>query len=94
MGTVWHVVYLVLLAFVVLLVIRLIFDYVQMFAREWRPRGGVLVILEVCYSITDPPLRTLRGLVPALRIGSASLDMAWIALFLSVLVLMSVVHSL
>jgi YggT family protein len=91
---VWQVVYDVLLAFVVVMVVRLIFDYVQMFSRDWRPHGGVLVVLEICYSLTDPPLRTMRGLIPALRIGRFSLDMAWITLFLGVLILMTVVSSL
>ena len=94
MSTVWQVVYDVLIAFVVIMVVRLVFDYVQMFSREWRPRGGVLVALEICYSVTDPPLRTLRGLIPALRIGNFSLDMAWITLFLGAIILISVVGSL
>ena len=94
MSTVWQVVYAVLLAFIVVLVVRLIFDYVQMFARDWRPHGGVLVMLEVCYSVTDPPLRALRNVIPALRFGRFSLDMGWITLFLGAIVLLSVVGSL
>ena len=94
MSTVWQVVHAVLLAFIVVLVVRLIFDYVQMFARDWRPHGGVLVMLEVCYSVTDPPLRALRNVIPALRFGRFSLDMGWITLFLGAIVLLSVVGSL
>jgi YggT family protein len=91
---VWRVVSDVLLAVIVLMIVRLIFDYVQMFSREWRPRGAILVVLEICYSITDPPLRLLRRVLPPLRIGSFSLDMAWITLFFTVLILRSVVNSL
>ncbi len=94
MSIVWQVVYDVLLAFVVVMIIRLVFDYVQMFSRDWRPRGGVLVALEICYSITDPPLRMMRGLIPALRFGRFSLDMAWITLLISALIQMTVVSSL
>jgi YggT family protein len=90
----WQVVYDVILAFIIVMVVRLIFDYVQMFAREWRPHGGVLVVLEICYSITDPPIRYLRGVIPALRIGRVGLDMAWITLFLAAIILRSVVGSL
>jgi YggT family protein len=91
---VWQVVYDVLVAFIAVMIVRLVFDYVQIFARDWRPHGGVLVVLEICYSITDPPLRGMRGVIPALRIGRFSLDMAWITLFLSALILLSVVGSL
>ena len=94
MVTVWRVVSDVLLAFLVVMIVRLVFDWVQVFAREWRPRGGLLVVLEICYSISDPPLRALRRVLPALRIGSFSLDMAWITLFFSVVILHSVVGSL
>ena len=94
MSIVCQVVYDVLLAFIIVLVVRLIFDYVQMFARDWRPHGGVLVMLEVCYSVTDPPLRALRNVIPALRFGRFSLDMGWITLFLGAIVLLSVVGSL
>jgi YggT family protein len=90
----WQVVYDVLVAFIVIMIVRLVFDYVQMFARDWRPHGGVLVVLEICYSITDPPLRTLRGVVPALRFGRFGLDMGWITLFLAAIILSSVVGSL
>ena len=94
MSTFWQVVYDVILAFVIVLVVRLVFDYVQMFAREWRPRGGVLVVLEICYTVTDPPLRALRSLIPPLRLGRFGLDMGWISLFLGAIVLLSVVGSL
>ena len=94
MSIFWQVVYDVLLAFVIVMIVRLVFDYVQMFSREWRPRGGVLVVLEICYSVTDPPLRTMRAWVPALRVGRVSLDIAWIALLISALILMTVVRSL
>ena len=55
--------------FFFLLIARLVLDYVQMFARSWRPTGVVLVLAEVIYTITDPPLKALRRLIPPLRIG-------------------------
>lgn len=94
MSILWQVVYDVLVAFIVIMIVRLIFDYVQMFSRDWRPHGGVLVVLEICYSVTDPPLRVTRGVVPALRFGRFGVDMGWITLFLVAIILSSVVGSL
>ena len=94
MNVVGQVLYGALLVFIALLWIRFIVDWVQVFARSWTPHGVVLVLLEVVYSITDPPLRTMRGWVPALRVGRFSLDIAWIALLISALILMTVVRSL
>jgi YggT family protein len=64
----------ILFVFFLLMLVRLVVDYVQMFARSWRPTGVVLVVLEVVYSITDPPIKFVRRFVPPLRLGSVMID--------------------
>jgi YggT family protein len=86
--------YFIVWLFLVALIIRLVFDWVQMFSRDWRPRGIVLVLAEAVYSVTDPPLRALRRVLPPLRLGAVALDLAFTALFLIVVVLLSVLGSL
>ncbi|MDQ1669062.1 MAG: YggT family protein [Actinomycetota bacterium] len=78
---------LVLQIFFFLLIARLVLDYVQMFARSWRPRGVVLVIAEIVYTITDPPLRALRKVIPPLRLGGISLDLSFLVLIVIVQIL-------
>ena len=75
---------LVLWLFFVLLIARLVLDYVQMFARSWRPTGPLLVVAEIVYTITDPPLRALRKVIPPLRVGSISLDLSFLVLIVLV----------
>ena len=75
-----QVLILVLWIFFILLIGRLILDYVQMFARSWRPRGPMLVVAEAIYTVTDPPLRALRKVIPPLRLGSISLDLSFLVL--------------
>ncbi len=84
MSVVGDVLELALWLFLVLLIIRLVLDYVQMFARSWRPTGLLLVVAEVVYTITDPPLRALRKVIPPLRLGSISLDLSFLVLILAV----------
>ncbi|HTE73179.1 MAG TPA: YggT family protein [Actinomycetes bacterium] len=79
-----QVLILVLWLFLILLIARLVLDYVQMFARSWRPRGPMLVIAEIIYTITDPPLRALRKVIPPLKIGSVSIDLSFLVLFVLV----------
>lgn len=75
---------LLLWLFLILLIARLVFDYVQMFARSWRPRGPLLVIAEVIYTVTDPPLKALRRVIPPLPLGSVRLDLSFLVLVILV----------
>ena len=79
-GPVGGVIWLLLWLFFVLLIARLVIDYIQMFARSWRPTGVMLVVAEVIYTITDPPLKALRRLIPPLRLGSITLDLSFLVL--------------
>jgi YggT family protein len=86
--------YLVVFVFVILLLIRLVLDWVQFFAREWRPRGLALVVAEATYTVTDPPLRALRRILPPLTIGTVRLDLAFLVLMLACYVLMAVLSRI
>ena len=94
MGVVADVVYFVLLVFLLLLIFRLIMEYVFLLARSYRPSGLVAAALELAYSVTDPPLKALRKVIPPLRIGQVSLDLGFIILFIVVRILMGVVDGL
>ncbi|ANC30534.1 YggT family protein [Isoptericola dokdonensis] len=94
MSVIFSLVALVLLLFLVCLVIRLVFDWVQVFARDWRPRGVVLLLAEAVYTVTDPPLRALRKVIPPLTLGSIRLDLAFLVLFLATSILLQVANSL
>jgi YggT family protein len=86
------VLFWVLSAYLLLLIGRLILSWVQAFARDWRPRGLILVIAEAVFTATDPPLRFLRRYIPSLRLGTVALDLSFTLLFLVVLVLWNVVQ--
>jgi YggT family protein len=88
------VLYVGLLVFLILLVCRLVMEYVFMFARAYRPTGIVAVGLELCYTVTDPPLKALRRVIPPLRVGRVSIDLSFIVLFIVVQILLSVVGGI
>jgi len=83
-GIVFGLIYIALLLFLVTLIIRLVYDLVQMFARQWRPRGAALVAAHVVYSVTDPPLKRIRRIIPPLQLGGVSLDLAFLIMFIVV----------
>jgi len=76
--------------FIALLWIRFIVDWVQVFARSWSPRGVLLVLLEIVYSITDPPIKALRRVIPPLRIGSIALDLSFLIVLVAAYILLRV----
>ena len=76
------------------LLARLILDYVRMFARNWRPKGIGLMLVELVYSITDKPMRFVGRYIPPLRLGAVSLDLSFIVLFFGVQLLMGFVSQL
>jgi YggT family protein len=84
------VAFYLLSVYLVLLIVRLIFSWIQVYAREWHPTGILLVVAEGVYSATDPPLRFLRRYIPTVRLGSVALDLSFMLLFLVVYVLWQV----
>ena len=80
--------------FIYALLGRLIFDYIQMFSRTWRPRGPVLYLVEGIYTLTDVPVKFVGRFVPPLRLGAISLDMSFIVLFFAEKMLLGVIGSL
>lgn len=89
MTIVGQLIIVVLWLFFVLLIGRLVLDYIQMFARSWRPTGVLLIVAEIIYTITDPPLKALRRLIPPVRVGSVSLDLSFLVLVILIWIAIS-----
>jgi YggT family protein len=91
MGILKIVLTYLLTIYLVILVGRMIISWIQMFARQWRPTGVVLLIAESIYTVTDPPLKFLRRYIPSLRIGTVAMDLSFMVLFIVILILLDVV---
>jgi YggT family protein len=80
--------------YLVLLLGRLILSCIQAFSRSWAPTGIVLILAEIVYTATDPPLRLLRRYIPTLRLGTVALDLSFMVLFFVVIFAMQAVQLL
>ena len=89
-----QVVYIALFCFLLVLIFRLVMDYVFQFARSWQPGRAMVVVLEATYTVTDPPLKLLRRGIPPLRLGGVALDLSFFVLMIIVYILISVVGRL
>ena len=77
--------------YLAMLIGRMIVDWIQVFSREWKPSGPLLVVAEGIYTVTDPPLKFLRRFIPPLRLGMVAMDLAFIVLMIVVLILLNLV---
>ncbi|QNF95289.1 MULTISPECIES: YggT family protein [Janibacter] len=91
MSIVRDVLHLVLYVYFLILIGRLVLDWIQVFARQWRPRGVILVVAEAIYTLTDPPLRAIRKVIKPVRIGGVALDLAFLVLIIVVSLLLRIV---
>jgi YggT family protein len=87
---VWQVVYLLLYVFWLTLLGRFVLGAILQYGRWWHPGRGSAAALEVVWSVTDPPLKALRRVIPPLRIGTVSVDLASLILLVILWVLMQI----
>lgn len=76
------------------LLARFISDLVVSVNRSWRPPGLLLPVLDFVYTITDPPLKFVRGFIPPIRLGPVALDLAFTIVLIAVLFLRSLAAAL
>ena len=94
LGSVISALIFVVYLFFAALICRLVLDWIQVLAREWRPSGPVLVLAEAIYTVTDPPLKFLRRLIPPLSLGTVRLDLAFLVLMVGVSFTLSVLQRI
>lgn len=74
--------HLALFIVVVLLWVRMVIEWVRIWARRWVPSGPAAVAIDGVYTITDPPVRLVRRLIPPIAIGGARVDVGFMVLVL------------
>lgn len=94
MQILFGIAYFVVLLFLLALFGRLVFDWIQVFARDWKPSGPALIIAEAVYTVTDPPIKGLRRLIPPLRIGAIAFDLAFLIVLIGCYILLNVLAGL
>ena len=86
-----QLIWFILWVAILLLIARFVLDWVQLLARSWRPRGWIAALCEGLYTITDPPLRAVRGVIPPIRLGGAALDLSPMILLIGIYIIQIIV---
>ena len=77
----------VLFLFMLMLLARVVLSLVIAIAHDWKPKGAGLVATEAVFTVTDPPLKLVRRIIPPLTLGQIRLDLAFLVLFFVVSIL-------
>ena len=65
-----------------ILLARIVIEMIQSFSRQFNPPRWFMMVAEVLFVITDPPVKALRKVIPPLQLGGIALDVSIIVLFL------------
>lgn len=80
--------------FFYMMIARFIVELVMSLGRSWKPSGFLLPVLDIVYTVTDPPLKLVRRFVPPVKLGPIALDLAWTIVLFAVLILQGLVRGL
>jgi YggT family protein len=87
-------IYWILQIYFYVLVGRLLLDLLISVNPSFRPKGILLPISEIIFTLTDPPLKYIRRFIKPIRFGAIALDFGWTLLVLAILLVQRVVVGL
>ncbi|AYJ32157.1 YggT family protein [Corynebacterium xerosis] len=76
--------------FTYLLLARIVIEMIQSFSRSWQPGRAFSVVGEIIFTITDPPVKLLRRVIPPMPMGGVQLDVSVLVLFFILMILRAV----
>lgn len=94
MGYIFTILWWVLEVYSLILIARVGFDLLQIFMRDFRPQGIVLLLANFVYRLTDPPLRFLSQYIKPVQFGGVGIDLGFIVLFFGVRILQFMITRL
>ena len=83
MHLLWITLFYVIGIYTAVMWARLIIDWAMVLAPRWRPKGLLLVLVDLVFRLTDPPLKLLRKWIRPLRVGNIALDLSWLVVLIA-----------
>ena len=80
--------------FRLVLLARIILDWVRALNPAFSPKGFFLILAELAYTLTDWVIKPISRLIKPIRIGGGYLDLSIIALFVILIILDSLLQTL
>lgn len=80
--------------FRIVLLARIILDWVRAMNPSFRPKGIFLILAELAYTLTDWAIKPLSKLIKPIKVGGGYLDLSIIALFVVLIILDRLLQTL
>lgn len=81
------VVHFLVNAYILVLFVRMILDWVLALSPTWRLSGIVASLFDAIYQLTEPPLRWLRQYIRPVPLGPIYFDVAYLVLYFVLVVI-------
>ncbi|WGD36463.1 YggT family protein [Lysinibacter sp. HNR] len=85
---------LIIRIYIAILWARLILDWVRVLNPRWYPKGFLVVLVELVFTLTDPPIKFIRKLLPPLRLGPVALDFGWLITMIVCWILLAIIPGI
>jgi len=73
--------------FRVVLLCRIILDWIRAYNPRFSPKGIFLVLAELAYTLTDWAIKPMAKLIKPIKVGGGYLDLSVLALFIILIIL-------
>ncbi len=80
--------------FRLVLLARIILDWVRAANPAFRPKGIFLILAELAYTLTDWVIKPLSRIIKPIRLGGGYLDLSVMVLFVILIVLDALLRTL
>ncbi|MFD5867668.1 YggT family protein [Corynebacterium sp. NPDC060344] len=94
MQTFFGILLIVVQLFTYLLLARIVIEMIQSFSRSWQPGRIFSMVGEVIFTVTDPPVKALRKVIPPMPMGGVQLDMSVLVLFFILMIIRMVLQGI
>lgn len=84
----------VLDVFRLILLARIILEWVRESNPKFRPKGIFLILAELTFTLTDWAIKPLSKIIKPVRVGGAYIDLSVLALFVILIVLEALLRTL
>ena len=86
--------WLLLQAYFLIMFARLIIELVTFNNPVLRAKPAIHLAIRVTWSVTEPPLKLMRKVIPNIRFGGVGVDLSWAILMLLISIASSAVQRL